>query len=287
MSEQTKQLSVKQFFETDSIKNHMAGILGDRANQFRTSVLGIVNSSPKLQSCEPASIYQCALVATTLDLPINANLGYAYIIPYGTKAQFQIGYKGFIQLAQRSGQFKKINAVPVYDTDTEESVKKRLTAFLPSTPEGKVIGYCAYFQLLNGYEHSLTMTNEDLQKHGKKYSKSYSGLWTNDFESMARKTVLKLLLQRFAPMSIEMQRAEITDQSVIKDAETLDVEYIDNTAQSVDEVNTDKERKRIIDFISNANTREELLMVIDAAEQYELMNEYDARIEAIDNKKTK
>jgi recombination protein RecT len=250
--------TARQFFESEAIQQHMQKALGDKSKSFATSVLGIINSTTALQKCDPASIYQCALVATTLDLPLNQNLGLAYIIPYGNKAQFQIGYKGFIQLAQRSGKFLSINAVQVFENDTDEDVRKRLTSFLPQKANGKLIGYCAYFKLLNGYEQILSMSIEDLQKHGKKFSKSFGGLWTNDFESMARKTVLKLLIQRFAPMSIEMQHAEIADQSVVKNAETLDVDYIDNTPLTSQENSEQSEHCRIINFISDATNEEQL-----------------------------
>lgn len=282
MSELQK-ITPKQFFESESIQNHMKKLLGENAKAFATTVLSIVNNSTALSKCDPASIYQCALVATTLDLPLNQNLGFAYIIPYKDKAQFQIGYKGFIQLAQRSGKFTSINSVAVYSNDTDEDVRKRLTSFLPQKSNGDLIGYCAYFKLNNGFEQILTMSIEDLQKHGKKYSKSYGGLWTTDFESMARKTVLKLLIQRFGPMSIEMQRAEIADQAVIRDAETLDVDYIDNTNMSIDETNNHKERDRLIDAIKTATTREDLLLILDYCEEHGLIEIYDSRLKEIDN----
>jgi recombination protein RecT len=270
MTQLTK-LSAKQFFESEEIKKNVEKHLGAKSAQFITSVLSIIGGNQKLQSCEPASIYQSALVATTLDLPINQNLGFAYIVPYKVKvkgdngqdiwvdkAQFQVGYKGFIQLAQRSGKFTNINACSVYSNDTEDDVRKRLSSLLPSKPNGELIGICGYFKLLNGYEQVLSMSIEELQKHGKKYSKSYSGLWTTDFEAMARKTVIKLLLQRYAPMSIEMQRAEIADQSVIKNAETMEVEYIDNTKPTSEDASFEEEDKRIKDFIENATSKNEL-----------------------------
>ena len=254
----TQQLTARQFFESDQIQLHMKKAIGEKSKTFTTTVLSIINSTGALQKCDPASIYQCALVSTTLDLPLNQNLGLAYIIPYGAKAQFQIGYKGFIQLAQRSGKFLSINSVKVFANDTDTDVRNRLTSFLPQKNNGELIGFCAFFKLLNGYEQILTMSIEDLQKHGKKYSKSYNNLWTTDFESMARKTVLKLLLQRYAPMSIEMQTAELADQSFIKDAETMDVEYIDNTPPTIEEYARVNEDLRILDFINNCSNAQEL-----------------------------
>lgn len=251
-------INVKEYFNSAGVQAHLQKTLGEKSKSFVTSVLTIVASSANLMKCNPESIYQCALVATTLDLPLNQNLGYAYIIPYGDKAQFQIGYKGFIQLAQRSGKFLNINCVPVFENDTDLEVKNRLISFLPQKDNGKLIGYCGYFKLLNGYEQVLSMDVEILQKHGRKYSKSFGGLWTSDFESMARKTVIKLLLQRFAPMSIEMQKASIVDQSVIKNSETMELEYIDNSSESLEEQQKDAEEARILQFIEKCNDYEKL-----------------------------
>jgi recombination protein RecT len=273
MSNQLSQMNAKQFFMSESTQAHMENILGEKAKSFATTVLGIVANNFQLQKCEPASIYQCALVATTLDLPLNANLGYAHIIPYGTKAQFQISYKGFLQLAQRSGKFAAINAVPVYANDTEKDVKSRLLSFLPTLPNGEMTGYCAYFRLLNGYEHTFAMSVEELKNHGKKYSKSYNTVWTTNFEAMARKTVLKLLLQRYAPMSIEMERAAIVDQSAVKNYETMELEYVDSTTIDAKTENSDKENEQILNFIQNAKTTKQLCEVeehLTTEEQKEL-----------------
>lgn len=255
------QLTTRQFFETDSIQNHMKKILGEKSKSFATSVLGIVNSNAQLQKCDPASIYQCALVATTLDLPLNQNLGFAYIIPYGDKAQFQIGYKGFIQLAQRSGRFLRINSAPIFEGQIIGNNPLTGYEFDFSIKSDVLIGYAAYFKLLNGYEATLYMSVDELTKHGMKFSQTFKkgfGLWKTDFEGMARKTVIKLLLQRFAPMSIEMQRAEIADQSIVNDADTLDVSYIDNTQETSEAASAEKENNRIIDFINDATSKEQL-----------------------------
>lgn len=269
-------ITPRQFFESEAIQQHMTKILGDKSKSFATTVLSIINNTAALQKCDPASIYQCALVATTLDLPLNQNLGYAYLIPYGNKAQFQIGYKGFIQLAQRSGRFLKINAVPTFENDTEELVFKRLNSLLPTNGEGELTGYVAYFKLLNGYEHSLAMSKEDLLSHGKKYSQSFKGgfgLWKDDFEGMARKTVLKLLLQRYAPMSIEMEKAEIADQSIIKDATTLDVDYIDNSTATID-----KSEERLSLMIGDCTTVAELIALQKEVEKFpDLSDTYELK----------
>jgi recombination protein RecT len=226
----SNQLTTKQFFQRDDVRSKFNELLGNRTNQFMTSLLSIVNNNSYLKNANPESIYTSAMMAAALDLPINPNLGFAYIIPYGQQAQFQIGYKGLIQLALRSGQFKTISVTPVYDGQLLE--QNPLTGFkfdFANKTSDKVIGYAAYFSLINGFEKTSYMTVDEVQAHGKKYSKTYSnGTWAKDFDAMAQKTCLKLLLSKYAPLSIEMQKAVVADQSVIKNVEDMEVEYVDN-----------------------------------------------------------
>ena len=232
-----KSRQIKDFFDKPAVQAKMRELVDKNAASFGTSIMQIVNSNAMLLDAEPMSIFNAACMAATLNLPVNNNLGFAYIVPYKNKstgrveAQFQLGYKGFIQLAQRSGQFKRINACPVYDTDAEEDVYQRLTSLIPRKPSGQIIGYIAYFQLLNGFEANLTMTMEELEAHAKRYSQTYKrgfGVWADNFEAMAKKTVIKLLLSQQAPLSIEMQKAVLSDQSVIKDVTAEQFDYIDN-----------------------------------------------------------
>ncbi|SDZ81603.1 recombination protein RecT [Arachidicoccus rhizosphaerae] len=266
MSNENRQLTTKSLFERVDVKQKFKDLLGNRASSFMTSVLQITAQNSLLAKADPMSVYQSAAVAATLDLPLNQNLGFAYILAYNTKqpdgsykvvAQFQMGYKGFIQLAQRSGQFKTISAAPIYEGQLVE--QNPLTGFLfdfTAKTSDKIIGYAAHFALLNGFEKTLYMTVEELQKHGMRFSQTLKkgyGLWKDDFDSMAQKTVLKLLLSKFAPLSIEMQKAVITDQSVVNDADTEDVTYVDN-----DTVTIDKEAERIRLLIEDAKTIEDL-----------------------------
>jgi len=243
-------MTVKALFAKDEVKGKFKEMLGKRAPQFITSVLQIASQNEMLATADPVSIYQSAAVAATLDLPLNNNLGFAYIVPYNSKqkdgtwkvvAQFQIGAKGFKQLALHSGQFLKIN-----DTDVREGELKhydRLTGEIEfewiqdvklrlSKP---VIGYASYFKLLNGFEKTYYMTIEELKDHGLRFSQTFKkgfGLWKDDFDGMARKTVIKLNLSKNAPLSVDMQKAVVTDQAVVNDAETVDVEYIDNDGET-------------------------------------------------------
>jgi recombination protein RecT len=237
------QVTAKQFFQQDSVKRKFEELLGKRSSAFMTSVLQIVSNNSYLQNASPQSVFNAACVAATLDLPINNNLGFAYIVPYGKDAQFQMGYRGFIQLAQRSGQFKTIASSPIYEGQLiEENPLSGFVFDFKVKKSGTPIGYAAYFELLNGFQKTLYMTTEELKQHGLRFSQTFkrgSGLWKDDFESMALKTVLKLLLSKFAPLSVEMQKAVITDQGVISDPDTLDVAYSDNTEP---EINHELER---------------------------------------------
>lgn len=282
-----KAMTIKGLFAKEDVQKKFRELLGKRAPAFITSVLQIASQNDQLSKCDPISIYQCAAVAATLDLPLNPNLGFAYIIGFKLKqqdntykhvAQFQIGYKGFIQLAQRSGQFKTIAAAPIYEGQLVE--QNPLTGFQFDFTQKKsetVIGYAAHFSLLNGFEKTLFMTVDELKRHAGKFSQTYKknfGLWKDDFDSMATKTVIKRLLSKFAPLSVDMQRAVITDQALINDADTEDVTYIDN-----DQPIIDKEQERVALMIEDATTEEEL----DAV--YEHVG--DGQMELFLNKKEK
>jgi recombination protein RecT len=272
-----EQKTAKSLFQQENVKQKFNELLGKKSQGFITSVLQCAAQNSLLAKADPNSILQAAMVAATLDLPINNNLGFAYIIPYKTKikgtngqadtwkdvAQFQMGYKGFIQLSQRSGQFKTISVTPIYQGQLIR--QNPLTGFefdfdSPVSVDAGVIGYAAFFQLLNGFEKTLYMTVDSVMKHGGRYSKTFNdanGLWKKDFDGMASKTVLKLLLSKFAPLSIEMQSAVITDQSVINNAETQDISYIDNT----DDLPMDKETERLALLINDATTLKDLQAV--------------------------
>lgn len=232
--------TIKSFFDKPAVKAKLTELLNKNAASFTTSVLQIVNSNTMLAKADPMSIFNAACMAATLNLPINNNLGFAYIVPFNNRkqktveAQFQIGYKGFIQLAQRSGQFERLVSIPVYE---KQLVKKDLISGFVfdwnSEPDEKEspIGYYAYFKLINGFSAELYMSKADIDKHALRYSQSFKqgyGVWADNYEVMALKTVTKLLLSKQAPLSIEMQKAVMSDQSVIKDITNDNYDYIDN-----------------------------------------------------------
>ena len=249
----TTQIAMKDFFQREDVMQKFQELLGKRASSYLTSVLSVVSQSSMLANADPKTVYMAALTSATLDLPINQNLGFAYIVPYKNKnwiheAQFQMGYKGFIQLALRSGQFLTISATPVYEGQLIE--ENPLTGYVFDRKAKKsdvVVGYASYFKLLNGFEKTFYMTKSEIERHANLYSANYkkyqSGLWKDKFDEMATKTVIKLLLSKFAPLSVEMQKAVIADQWVLQDENFDSVEYPDNDQNEIISVDLDEQMK--------------------------------------------
>ena len=231
-------VQVKEIFGRESVMKNLKAMLGTKAQGFATSVLSAVNNNKLLQSADANSIYTSAMVAASLDLPINPNLGFAAIVPYGRSAQFQIMTRGIIQLAIRSGQYSRITNSIVYEgqlVKQDPFTDEYVFDFAAKTSD-KIIGYVAYFRTVGGFEKYFYMTKAEAEAHGRKYSKSYSnGVWTSDFNAMALKTVLKLLLSKYGILSVEMQRAITMDQAevrgeinTVEDIDAVEVSYVDN-----------------------------------------------------------
>ncbi len=225
-------LNLNQYLRSDKVLARLNQLVGDNAEKWVSTILTVGTSSKQLRECDPKTIVHAAIQSISLRLDIDKNLGFAHIVPYGKVAQFQMGYKGFIQLAMRSGQYQTINATKVFEG---QLIKNNLltgeiefNADLKASE--KIIGYVAFFRLLNGFEKCYYMTKEEVEKHAKMYSKSFNnkdGQWSKNFDAMALKTVLKLLLSKYGILSIEMQSAIQKDQSIIKDLEGQEIDYID------------------------------------------------------------
>lgn len=237
-----------EVLNSPKIKKRFEDMLGENAGSFINSVLTAVNSNSKLKQCSSATILSAASTAATLKLPIIPSLGFAYIVPFKLQgeyqAAFQIGWKGFVQLAMRSGQYRRMNASKVCEGQIKEIDFVTGEPVIGEKISEKVIGYIAYFELINGFSKILYMTQEEMQEHARKFSQSYAydlrsgkktSVWSNDFESMAKKTILKLLLSKYGIMNIdsssaEMAKALAADQSVIQ--EDGDYRYIDNESKA-------------------------------------------------------
>src|SRR5690606_13766964 len=242
--------TVRSLLARDSIKKRFEELLGRKAPGFMSSIINIVNSNTQLQQCDPNQVIAAAAVAAAMDLPIHPHLGFAHIVPYKGKAQFQMGYKGFIQLAIRTGMYKTINATHVYEGEIESF--NRITGEVKFSETGatsdKIVGYIAYFRLLNGFEKYEYWPIERVIEHAKRFSQSYGSNyspWKTDFDAMATKTVLKHLLSRYGVLSIEMQTAVKADQAVVHETDDGEqYEYVDNTVEAeytVDDAALDRE----------------------------------------------
>lgn len=239
----------KSVMQAPSVAEQFQNALGENKEAFVASLIDLFNTDSKLQKCDPNKVVMEALKAAVLKLPINKALGFAYILPFNKNTEmpngnwvkvptptFIIGYKAYIQMAMRTGQYRTINADIVYEGEVQKVNK--LTGeinFDGERSSNKVIGYFAYFELLNGFSKTLYVTIENIAKHAKKYSPSLkyersitpeslmrlagqdpTGLgWTGDFDSMALKTVLRNLLSKYGFLSIEMQTAITKDTEII------------------------------------------------------------------------
>lgn len=274
----TQQTGIKQvstFLNSDAIKKKFAEVIGNNAPSFIASVLSACNSNNDLKNATTESIYSAALMAATLNLPINPNLGFAYLIPYKSKVgtpqekvecQFQIGYKGFKQLAQRTGLYKLITESIVFEGQlVSENPLLGFEFDWSLKKSDSVIGYVSFFRLANGFESTFYMSKDKMTAHASKYSQTFksktqwvkeSSKWSTDYDAMALKTVTKLNLSKNGPLSVEMQKAIITDQSVIHDVDSQEVTYPDNTIELKDDL--DKEYERISLMLSDCKTMEEV-----------------------------
>ena len=235
-------VKLQGYFNNETVMKNLRAMLGQKAQGFATSVLSVVNNNRLLQNSEPASIYSSAMVAASLDLPINPNLGFAAIVPYGKVSQFQIMTRGLIQLAIRSGQYERITNAVVHKGELikYDPFRDEYEFDASKKESDEVIGFMAYFRTVGGFEKYLYMSKDEVLAHGKRYSKSFNnGPWKDNQEAMCLKTVMKLLLSKYGILSIEMQRAIKFDQGVVKgdftemetieDIDAMEVDYVDNT----------------------------------------------------------
>ena len=209
--------TIKGLLDSPAVKKRFEEVLNKKAPQYMSSIVNLVNGDTDLKKCDQMSVIASCMVAATLDLPIDKNLGYAWVVPYGNRAQFQLGYKGYVQLALRTGQYKAINVIEVHEGELIEwnPLTEELKIDFSQKKSDAVIGYAGYFELINGFKKSTYWTREQIEKHRQKFSKSDFG-WKKDFDAMAKKTVLRNMLSKWGILSIEMQTAYTADQGTIK-----------------------------------------------------------------------
>lgn len=220
--------TMKALVNSDAMRKRMEGVLGKEAGTFLASALDLYTSDTNLSSCDANRVMAECMKAAALKLPIAKSLGFCYIIPYGNIPQFQLGYKGILQLAQRSGQYRYINADVVYEG--ERVNYNRITGMVEiagAATSETVVGYFAYFQLLNGFEKAVYWTRERVEAHAKRFSKAWKkedSPWHAHFDAMAIKTVLKQLISKYGIMSVEMANV-ITDDDY---ADRIEAEVAEN-----------------------------------------------------------
>lgn len=209
---------LKKVLNAESVQEQFKNALKEEAPLFVASIIDIYSNDTYLQECKPSDVVREALKAATLKLPINKNLGFAYVIPYKQKGepkpQFQLGFRGYIQLAMRTGQYKYINADAVYEGELVYHDKLTGEIKFGEATSEDVVGYFAHMETINGFRKTIYWSREKVTKHAQDYSKSYhkdSSPWKTDFEAMAIKTLLKALLSKYGIMSIDMMNAFSSD----------------------------------------------------------------------------
>lgn len=253
--------------QSEGYKKLINNTLGDpkRASKFVASITSAVATNQSLQECDAGSILSAALLGEALNLSPSPQLGQYYLVPFeqkkynpatktfepaSKKAQFQIGYKGYIQLAIRSGQYKKLNVLAIkegelikYDPLNEE-IEVKLIEDEEVRENAKTIGYYAMFEYVNGFRKTLYWTKSKMEAHALKYSKGYAAkkgytFWEKDFDGMAYKTMLRQLISKWGIMSIEMQEAYTKDMSVVKEDGTYD--YVDTQEINLEPIASNEE----------------------------------------------
>ncbi len=241
-------ITFSNYMTSNLVQKKVNEIIGDekRGARFISSIISAVNSNPTLKECDNGSILSGALLGEALDLPASPQLGNYYLVPFkdkerGTVATFQLGYKGYIQLAIRSGQYKKLNVLAIkegelvkYDPLNEE-IEVNLIEDEMEREKAKTVGYYAMFEYVNGFRKALYWSKEKMEAHALQYSQGYRAdkqkktsytFWSKDFDGMAYKTMLRQLISKWGIMSVEMQKAYESDMTYTKEDGTP--EYFDN-----------------------------------------------------------
>lgn len=267
MAEQT---AMSVYLSNDSTKKYLESILGKKTGQFITSLTSLAGSSQMLKECDRNSLLACALKATSLELPFDPNLGFAWCVPYKnmktkvTTATFQIGTKGYIQLALRTGQYRALNARDVRQGEFSgrDVLGDPIINWLPDDEriEKEIIGFMAGLELVNGFKKIIFWSRQEVEAHAVRYSQSYrkykktgnenDAIWASQFDKMAEKTVLKALISRYGIMSTEIQTAIKSDYSSLKiDVETgtEEIVYPDNNASDKIETLSTQEQSELLE----------------------------------------
>ena len=269
LAKRSKETSFTAYLKNDAVKNQINGVIGGKNGQrFISSIVSAVGNNPTLQECENSSIVSAALLGESLNLSPSPQLGQYYMVPFkdnkaGIKvAQFQLGYKGYIQLAIRSGQYKKLNVLAIKKGELirfdplNEDIEVNLIADENEREKAETIGYYAMFEYTNGFKKAMYWSKEKMKAHAIKYSQGYAAdikketkwtFWSKDFDGMAYKTMLRQIISKWGIMSIDMQKAIDSDMAVINEDGTRT--YVDNEPveqQEYEEVSVSEENQEIV-----------------------------------------
>lgn len=243
LAKQNKRLGISAYLTGDAVKNQINQVVGGKdGTKFITSIVSAVNANPALQECTNQSILSAALLGHSLNLSPSPQLGQYYMVPFNDKtkgkvAQFQLGYKGYIQLAIRSGQYKKLNVLAIKEGELvrfdplNEEIIVNLIDDEEARENAPTIGYYAMFEYTNGFRKAIYWSKAKMEAHALKYSMGYKAkkgytFWEKDFDGMAYKTMLRQLISKWGIMSIDMVSAMDADMAVINEDGTMT--YVDN-----------------------------------------------------------
>lgn len=257
---ENQRLGITAYLTADAVKNQINSVVGGKnGTRFISSVVSAVNANPALQECTNQSILSGALLGESLNLSPSPQLGQYYLVPFNDKnkgkvAQFQLGYKGYIQLAIRSGQYKKLNVLAIKEGELirfdplNEEIEVRLIEDEEAREQAETIGYYAMFEYVNGFRKALYWSKKKMEAHALKYSKGYQAkkgytFWEKDFDGMAYKTMLRQLISKWGIMSIDMVTALDSDMAVINEDGSKD--YVENEPDVIDMPETHQEAESV------------------------------------------
>lgn len=246
LAKRQQKTSLAAYLTNDAVKNQINNVIGGKnGSRFVSSIISAVQVNPALQKCTNPSILSAALLGESLKLSPSPQLGQYYMVPFNNnkkgykEAQFQLGYKGYIQLAIRSGQYKKLNVLAIKEGELvrfdplNEEIEVNLIDDEEAREETETIGYYAMFEYTNGFKKAMYWSKKKMEAHALKYSKGYQAkegctFWEKDFDAMAYKTMLRQLISKWGIMSIDMLSAMDADMAVIHEDGTKDYVDIDN-----------------------------------------------------------
>lgn len=252
LTKSKRNTSLAAYLTQEAVKNQISNIVGGRSQRFISAIVSAVNTNPQLQECTNQSIVSGALLGESLNLSPSPQLGQYYLVPFNDKnkgkvAQFQLGYKGYIQLAIRSGQYKKLNVLAIkkgelvkFDPLNEE-IEVNLMQNEEERENAETVGYYAMFEYTNGFRKAIYWSKAKMEAHAMRYSMGYRAkkgytFWEKDFDAMAYKTMLRQLISKWGIMSVDMVNAFENDMAVLNDDGSKFYIDTDETEEAVEEI---------------------------------------------------